>query len=126
MRLDGRQTAGNDTLQAVKAFLAAGFPCTCGFPVPDSLTHEADIPYRPTFDAIVGGQAVVVVGYDDRWLRGSRGALLVRSSWGSQWGEAGYGWLPYAYVEENLAIDFWTLVHPAWIASGEFDAPDLP
>jgi C1A family cysteine protease len=67
----------------------------------------------------------LAVGYDDRWLRGSRGALLVRSSWGPAWGEAGYGWLPYAYVEERLAIDFWTLVHDDWIASGEFDVPDI-
>jgi C1A family cysteine protease len=125
VRLDIRKTTGAETLHTVKAFLAAGFPSVFGFPVPNSLTDDGDIPYRPTFDSILGGQAVLAIGYDDRWLRGSRGALLVRSSWGSQWGEDGYGWLPYAYVEEQLAIDFWTLLHPDWIASGEFDAPDL-
>ena len=126
LRLDGRKSSGAETLETVKSFLAAGFPTTLGFSVPNSLTTDGDIPYRPTFDSIQGGQAVLAVGYDDRWLRGSRGALLVRSSWGPAWGEQGYGWLPYAYVEEQLAIDFWTLLHPDWIASGEFDAPDLP
>lgn len=126
IRLDCRQVSGPENLQTVKAFLAAGFPSAFGFPVPSSLSDDADIPYRPTFDAILGGQAVLAVGYDDRWLRGSRGALLVRNSWGPEWGEGGYGWLPYAYVEEQLAIDFWTLLHPDWIASGEFDVPDLP
>jgi C1A family cysteine protease len=126
VRLDGREASGAETLEAVKAFLAAGFPSAFGFPVPNALSSDPDISYRPTFDSIVGGQAVVAVGYDDRWLRGSRGALLVRSSWGTAWGEGGYGWLPYAYVEERLASDFWTLFHADWTASGEFDAPQLP
>jgi C1A family cysteine protease len=126
VRLDSRKSSGIQSLQTVKSFLAAGFPAAFGFPVPNSLSSDGDIPYRPTFDSIVGGQAVLAVGYDDRWLRGSRGALLVRSSWGAQWGEEGYGWLPYAYVEEELAVDFWTLLHPDWINSGEFNVPDLP
>jgi C1A family cysteine protease len=125
LRLDGRKASGSETLRYVKAFLAAGFPAAFGFPVPNSLSAAPDIPYRPTFDAIVGGQAVIAVGYDDLWLRGSRGALLVRSSWSSAWGDNGYGWLPYSFVEEKFAIDFWTLLHPDWIASGEFDLPDL-
>mgnify|MGYP002621699526 CR=1 FL=1 len=126
LRLDGRDSSGIETLRVVKAFLAAGFPSAVGIPVPSSLSYEADIPYRPTFDSVLGGQAVLAVGYDDRWLRGSRGAFLVRSSWGPDWGDAGYGWLPYAYVEERLASEFWTLFHDDWIASGEFDVPELP
>jgi C1A family cysteine protease len=126
VRLDRRGASGVQTLQTVKAFLAAGFPSAFGFPVPNSLSHNPDIPYRPTFDTLIGGQAVIAVGYDDRWLRGSRGALLVRSSWGSAFGENGYAWLPYAYIEEQLAVDFWTLFHPDWITSGEFDLPEVP
>lgn len=125
VRLDGRKSSGPDNLSVVKRFLAAGFPSVFGFSVPDSLSTDADIPYRPTFDSIRGGQAMVAVGYDDRWLRGTRGALLVRSSWGVDWGDAGHGWLPYSYVEERMALDFWTLLHPDWMASGEFDLPDL-
>jgi C1A family cysteine protease len=125
VRLDGPNATGAQCLQTVKSFLAAGFPAAFGFAVPDSLTDDGNIPYRPTFNSSLGGQAMLAVGYDDRWLRGSRGALLVRSSWGPSWGEEGYGWLPYAYAEEGLAIDFFTLVHPSWIESGEFDAPQL-
>lgn len=123
VRLDGRHSTGRETLHSVKAFLAAGFPACFGCMIPNTLTVDGQIPYRPTFDSPLGGQALVAVGYDDRWLRGSRGALLVRSSWGESWGENGYGWLPYAFVEERLAVDFFTLLHPDWIESGEFDAP---
>jgi C1A family cysteine protease len=123
VRLDDRDSPGADNLARVRSFLAAGFPAVFGFGVPDSLTDDGHILYRPTFDSIVGGQAMLAVGYDDRWLRGSRGALLVRSSWGARWGEEGYGWLPYAFVEEKLACDFFTLLHPAWVDSGEFRAP---
>jgi C1A family cysteine protease len=123
VRLDGRHATGRETLQSVKAFVAAGFPVCFGCMMPSTLTRDGQIPYRPTFDSPLGGQALIAAGYDDRWLRGSRGALLVRSSWGENWGESGYGWLPYAFVEERLAVDFFTLVHPAWIASDEFDPP---
>jgi C1A family cysteine protease len=125
VRLDARGASPAATLHMVRAFLAAGFPTVFGFSVPNSLTLDGDVPYRPTFDSILGGQAVIAVGYDDRWLRGSRGALLVRSSWGAQWGHSGYGWLPYALVEEQLAQDFWTVLHSSWMDSGEFDLPQL-
>lgn len=126
VRLDSLRSSGIRNLRMVKGFLAAGFVSAFGFGVPNSLSDDGQIPYRPTFDSIVGGTAMLAVGFDDRWMRGSRGALLVRSSWGAGWGEAGYGWLPYAYVEEHLAVDFFTLLHPDWIASGEFAAPRLP
>ncbi|REK18893.1 MAG: cysteine protease [Planctomycetota bacterium] len=125
VRLDERKASGLERLHTIKAFVSAGFPAVFGVSVPDSLTDDGHIPYRPTFDTPLGGQAMVVVGYDDRWLQGTRGALLVRSSWGARWGEAGYGWLPYAFVEELLAVDFFTLCHPRWIDSGEFEMPGL-
>lgn len=66
----------------------------------------------------------MAVGYDNaRRVRSTKGALRVRMSWGEDWGEGGYGWLPYAYVERGLAVDFWTLLRPDWLASGEFLRP---
>ena len=67
-------------------------------------------PFRRATDRIRGGLAVTAVGYDDkRRIRSDKGALLVRNSWGSDWGEQGYGWLPYAYIRERLATDIWTI-----------------
>ncbi len=96
-----------------------------GFSVPDSLSRDADVPFRPTFDAVRGGQAAIAIGYDNGRLNATVGALLIRCSWGEAWGEAGYGWLPYAFVEQRLAVDFWTIVKPAWLESGEFRNPLL-
>lgn len=126
VRLDARNSTGSQTLAMVRSFLAAGFPAAFGFCVPDSLTSASDVPYRRPFDKTLGGQAAVAVGYDDRRRTASgNGALLFRNCWGREWGEDGYGWLPYVYVEEQLAVDFWTLLRPDWLASNEFRRPRL-
>jgi C1A family cysteine protease len=124
VRLDAPGQRGRETLKIVKSFLAAGFGCVFGFPVSTSVTHESDIPYPTVFDAIRGGQAALAVGFDDhRRIRSDRGGLLVGCAWGGGWGERGFGWLPYSYVIHQLAVDFWTLVRPDWLASGEFHRP---
>jgi len=65
LRLDRPGGKGAAVLRQVKALLRAGFPVAFGFAVPSSLTTNGDIPYRPRYDAVLGGQAV---GYDDdRW-----------------------------------------------------------
>jgi hypothetical protein len=48
-----------------------------------------------------GGHAVLVVGYEED-------AVIIRNSWGTDWGEDGYGYLPDAYVEEQ-GVAAWEL-----------------
>jgi len=125
VRLDRPNTDGQQTLKSIKSFVTAGFPCVFGFAIPDSLTTEADIPWQPLQDGVRGGQAAIIVGYDDDRLRSTKGALLIRSSWGAQWGEAGYGWLPYRFVEQQMAVDCWTALKKPWLVSKEFRKPVL-
>ena len=126
VRLD-HSTNRQATLDSAKAYLAAGFPLVLGFPVFRETANDSDIPYSARPGGIRGGQAVLVVGYDDQRRIGSqRGALLLHNSWGEGWGDGGYGWLPYAYVVHGLAVDLWTLLDKHWLTSGEFTRPRAP
>jgi C1A family cysteine protease len=113
-RLDPAGAPPSKALTNVRESLAAGLPCMFGFSVYSSMPGKGeggDIPFPRPGDRLEGGHAVVAVGYDDgRKIGKNKGALRIRNSWGKDWGEQGYGWLPYAYVEQELADDFWTLV----------------
>jgi C1A family cysteine protease len=123
VRLDATGQSGADTLGKVKQMLAKGFVAVFGFPVYSSLVGSApDIPYPTDSDSLVGGHAVLTVGYDDGRQVGGVAvpSLIIRNSWGESWGEAGYGYLPYRYVEDELAADFWTIFKEDWIDPARF------
>lgn len=124
-RIDERGRDGHSVWQGVRSFLAAGFPIAFGLPVPSSLTAAAEIPFRPSLDSIRGGQAVLAVGYRNDHFGHGQHALLIRNSWGSQWGDNGNGWVPAAFVCNQLARNFWTVVSPDWVDSRELSRPRL-
>ncbi|MHC4947075.1 MAG: C1 family peptidase [Planctomycetota bacterium] len=120
-RLDAPGRSVPALLEDIWFALAAGFAISFGFAVYDSIGNDADIPFPADDDRMIGGHAVTAVGYDDDRVIGSyTGALLIRNSWGPYWGDGGYGWLPYAYIEAGLASDFWTIFKEEWIVPGRF------
>jgi C1A family cysteine protease len=132
-RLDPSGMAKATLLNNIKTNLAGGLPSFFGFTVYDSYTqasvaNKGAIPYPAAGDKVVGGHAVVVAGYNDSLqIKNNKpgavattGALLIRNSWGTGWGDGGYGWLPYEYVLKGQAVDWWTLISADWVDTGKF------
>jgi C1A family cysteine protease len=120
-RLDPPGTSYNMILSNVKQKIAARLPCMFGFSVYSSISNSPDIPFPRVTDYLLGGHAVMAVGYDDsRKIGSDTGALLIRNSWGTEWGDRGYGWLPYAYITKGLAGDFWSLIQASFVDTDLF------
>jgi C1A family cysteine protease len=98
------------TVDEMRACLAQGFPFVFGFTVYESFESqpvaETGLVAMPQpGERVVGGHAVLAVGYDDVSRR-----FIVRNSWGARWGMHGYFTMPYDYLaDRNLADDLWTI-----------------
>lgn len=98
-------------LATIQACLADGFPILIGFQVFDSFegddvarTGKMPMPNADKENCL-GGHAVLVVGYDS-----SKKLFLVQNSWGGEWGENGFFYMPYEYLlNADLASDFWAI-----------------
>ncbi|HJU71489.1 MAG TPA: C1 family peptidase [Paucimonas sp.] len=111
------------TTQNIKAELSKGLPVTVAFRAYEWMLHISgpmdshDIINTsiPGYANFIGNHEVVIVGYDDA-LNG--GSFIIENSWGTAWGENGYGAFSYtlsntfyeAYVIDGFAgHDFaWT------------------
>jgi C1A family cysteine protease len=100
----------DQNLADMKGCLSSGYPFVVGFTVyesfeSDEVAQSGDVPMPGASERVVGGHAVLVVGYDDEDR-----LFICRNSWGSAWGDAGYFYMPYAYLlDDNLSEDFWTI-----------------
>ena len=108
-RATSYQRVSRDLAQ-YKGCLAAGYPFAFGFTVYDGFESQqvaasGEVGLPAAGEKVVGGHAVLAVGYDDATQR-----FLVRNSWGTGWGEQGYFTMPYAYLtQRGLSSDFWTI-----------------
>jgi hypothetical protein len=126
------------SLEDIKRTLTQGYPVAFGFTCYESLASRAAaltgvIPYPCEHEKVIGGHAVLAVGYYERQKHrklnaenvepDDQGYLIIRNSWGTGWGAGGYGYLPFSYVtgdeisSARLADDFWTMTQmnvPEW------------
>lgn len=110
---------------AVKSALAQGYPVGFGFTVYDSFEDDSVaktgiMPMPATDENVLGGHAVIRVGYYDNAMlpvtldngavlgpHPSGGYYIVRNSWGTSWGDGGYFYAPYGM--DAFSSDFWIL-----------------
>ena len=79
-------------LQLFSSFQQAGSTGLVPMPDPDNEKHD-------------GGHAMLCVGYSD-----ADQVFIVRNSWGTDWGEQGYCYIPYDYMTKpDLIHDCWTI-----------------
>jgi len=95
----------------LKSALQTGYPVVCGIAVYESMEtpHVAEtglVSMPEENEKLLGGHCIVLVGYDNE-----KKLWLFRNSWGSSWGNEGYGYLPYQYLSNRtkLASDFWII-----------------
>jgi C1A family cysteine protease len=90
--------------------LTNGYPIIMGFRVYDSfmsknVARTGIMPYPNTKrEKLLGGHAVLLVGYDKR-----KKVFIARNSWGTNWGDKGYFYMPFDIVKPNMSSDYWII-----------------
>lgn len=103
-----RLTWERPTLQRV---LMAGYPFVFGFTVYASfgtIGRDGIMPVPKPSERILGGHAVLAVGYDAR-----RSRWIVRNSWGADWGADGYFYMPFSCLVPSMTDDLWVVTAEA-------------
>jgi hypothetical protein len=83
-----------------KHVLAHGYPIIFGVNIYTSFQTEGEkkgmvpLPDKEN-EKLEGGHAMLCVGYSDE-----HEVFIVRNSWGTHWGDKGYCYIPYAYMED--------------------------
>ena len=110
-------------LSDIRQCITSGFVFNLGFTVYTSFESNATaatgIMTMPTdSEQVIGGHAVCVFGYDDNFAfpgTNLTGALLIRNSWGADWGADGNFYMPYAYLAAGYVSECWMLhLGKAW------------
>ena len=99
-------------LTSMKNALASGFPFVVAIAVYSSfesvtVAQTGIVPMPTAGEALLGGHAVLVVGYNDADQQ-----FIVRNSWGADWGDKGFFYLPYAYITDPYMVsELWNIAN---------------
>jgi len=106
-------------INAFKTIINMKLPIVFGFTVYSSFESQevaksGMMPLPINSEKVLGGHAVICVGYDDTLKSADKttvGYLKIRNSWGPNWGQQGYFWMPYAFVDKmKLVSDSWAIM----------------
>ena len=90
--------------------LASGYPFVCGIEVYESFESAAvastgHVPMPEANEQLLGGHCVGCFGYDM-----SKDLFIMRNSWGTKWGDAGWFFLPFNYIAK-YGSDSWKVTN---------------
>jgi len=93
-------------LNELKLTLATKGPCVIGVYVFSGMmeTKDGKVKMPKKNERTLGGHAICPVGYDDKTI-----FIKFKNSWGINWGDKGYGYLPYEYIDKYM-MDAWSSV----------------
>ncbi|MDD5492553.1 MAG: C1 family peptidase [bacterium] len=93
-------------LQELKMSLVQKGPVVIGVEVFNGMMDAKNgvVPLPNRKESSLGGHAICPVGYDDK-----KKLVKFKNSWSESWGDDGYGYLPYAYIEQYM-MDAWSSV----------------
>ena len=93
-------------LNELRLSLASKGPCVIGVEVFEGMmkTKTGIVPMPKKNEAALGGHAICPVGYDDK-----KKVIKFKNSWSDKWGQKGYGFLPYDYIERYM-MDAWSSI----------------
>ena len=96
-------------IMRLRTYLNDGYPIIFGFTVYESFESDevakTGLMTMPSEgEKVLGGHAVLMVGFDDKSKH-----FIVRNSWGEEWGDKGYFYMPYDFVDETNCCDFWIM-----------------
>jgi len=99
-------------LISLKSALAEGSPVVLGIDVYSSfessqVAQTGLVPQPNDGEQLLGGHAVLAVGYKDDTKNLDQGVVICRNSWSESWGDKGYFYLPYSYFTSHVT-DMWT------------------
>lgn len=90
--------------------LSSGYPIVCGISVYDSFEADdtvrtGNVPMPDKNERLLGGHAILLCGYNN-----AKRFFIFRNSWGTSFGDAGYGTIPFKYIlSPDLCQDFWNI-----------------
>ena len=107
---DDKHGSNKPNIHCLKACIAEDCPFVFGFDVYENFEDERImrrncwVMPRPAGKR-KGGHAVMAVGYDD-----DKGCIKVLNSWGSNWGDNGYFYMPYnIIIDKDFCHDYWKI-----------------
>ncbi len=111
----------------IKAALANRNAVTVGIKCYSSINNVngSDPVYdpNPNYETDQGGHAVTIAGYDDGRYGG---AFKIINSWGINWGDNGYFWLPYDKVSDVMLVSYVLTDQQNGDSSTTVDIDDIP